>query len=87
MNINNNIGNAPKPAFRARLMKNEPLEEVLNHINKDDKHNFDKALKNLSFVATDDVVELRKTKENNTEVYSLVNTKNEKKNVLVLKTM
>ena len=43
----------------------------------------DRVLGHFSTVAKDDVVELRKTKENNSEIYSLVNAKNDKKNVFV----
>lgn len=83
MNINSSNNKFSQPAFRATLKQNEHLDEMLKHINHEDKKELDRVLSHLSRVAKDDVVELRKTKENNSEVYSLVNTKNEDKNVLV----
>ena len=83
MNINSNNNKFSQPAFKATLKHNEHLEEVLNHINHEDKKELDRVLGHFSTVAKDDVVELRKTKENNSEIYSLVNAKNDKKNVFV----
>ena len=78
--------NITSPNFGAKLKENDVIKNLLEHIDKKDKAEFDKAVKNFSQVATEDVVELRKTNENNTEVYSLVNTKNDKQKVLVCKT-
>lgn len=77
--------NTTSPNFGAKLKENDVVKNLLEHIDKEDKAEFDKAVKHFSMVATEDVVELRKTNENNTEVYSLVNTKNEKQKVLVCK--
>ena len=85
MNIGVNA-NATQPSFMAKLKDNEIVEDLINHATKEDKEEFEKAVKTFSTVATDDVVELRKTKEKNTEIYSLVNTKNEKQKVFVCQT-
>lgn len=82
MNIGVNA-KATQPNFGAKLKDNELVKDLLNHTSKEDKEEFDKAVRKFATVATDDVVELRKTNENNTEVYSLVNTKNEKQKVFV----
>lgn len=84
MNIGANA-NATQPSFKAKLKDNEIVKDLLNHATKEDKEEFEKAVKTFSTVATDDVVELRKTNEKNSEIYSLVNTKNEKQKVLVCK--
>lgn len=84
MNIGVNA-NATQPSFKAKLKDNEIVKDLLNHATKEDKEEFEKAVKTFSTVATDDVVELRKTNEKNSEVYSLVNTKNEKQKVFVCK--
>lgn len=78
--------NATSPNFSAKLKENDVVKNLLAHIDKEDKVEFDNALKNFSKIPTEDVVELRKTNENNTEVYSLVNTKNDKQNILVCRT-
>ncbi len=84
MNINNNCSaKFSQPNFKARLKENELVNQLYKYVDKDDKEAFDKALRTFSHVATNDVVELRKTKEDNTEVYSLVNTKDDKKKLLV----
>lgn len=80
MNINANMA---QPSFKARLKENELVNQLYKYVDKNDKEAFDKALRTFSHVATNDVVELRKTKEDNTEVYSLVNTKDDKKKLLV----
>lgn len=85
MNINKGVEGVSQPSFKASLNKNELVKEMLNHVSKEDKESFDKALKTFAHVATDDVVELRKTEKDNTEEYSLVNTKNDKKKVFVCK--
>lgn len=82
MNIGVNA-KATQPNFGAKLKDNELVKDLLNHTSKEDKEEFDKAVRKFATVATDDVVELRKTNEKNTEVYSLVNTKNEKQKVFV----
>lgn len=82
MNIGVNA-KASQPNFGAKLKDNELVKDLLNHTSKEDKEEFDKAVRKFATVATDDVVELRKTNEKNTEVYSLVNTKNEKQKVFV----
>lgn len=86
MNINNCTKNLTQPSFKASLKNNELLSDLLKYMSDEDKDAFNKALKTFSHVATDDVVELRKTKENNSDVYSLMNTKNDKKSVLVCRT-
>lgn len=86
MKINNGLENFTQTNFKARLKNNELLSDVLKYMDDDDKDAFNKALNTFAHVATDDVVELRKTNENNSDVYSLVNTKNDKKSVLVCRT-
>ncbi len=85
MYINNYGRNASQTSFNARLKPTKIIDELLDDMNLEDKKEFNKALKVFANVATDDVVELRKTKENNFDVYSLVNEKNDKDNLLVCK--
>lgn len=83
MNINNYAGNYSQPRFKAQLKTNANVKELLNHIDEEDKKELTSAIKNLTRVAPNEVIELRKTAENNTEIYSLVNTKNDRNSVFL----
>ena len=85
MYINNCGTNMSQPNFKAKLKPTKFVSELLDNMNVEDKKEFDKTLKVFANIATDDVVELRKTRENNFDVYSLVNEKNDKDNILVCK--
>lgn len=75
MYINNCKTNMFQPNFQTKLKPSKIVDELLDNMNVEDKKEFNKTLKVFANIATDDVVELRKTKENNFDVYSLVNKK------------
>lgn len=85
MYINNCKTNMFQPNFQVKLKPSKIVDELLDNMNVEDKKEFNKTLKVFANIATDDVVELRKTKENNFDVYSLVNEKNDKNNLLICK--
>ena len=82
INFSNDVN---QQVFKARIKNNSLISEIYKYANQEEKEDFQKAVKVFADNSKSDVVEFKKDKIGNIEDYSLVNTKDDKKKVLVCK--